>query len=161
MLRSARLEYRRLGAGDLDTFHALAVDPHVRRYLLDGEVMPREWADAELGSSDALFESRGVGLWLVHEAGEPIGFAGFRVFAELEESPQLLYALVERATGRGLASEIAAALIAHARQVGLEPLAAAVDEVNTASVRVLEKVGFRLRETRPGGPFGNTRLYRL
>jgi RimJ/RimL family protein N-acetyltransferase len=160
VLGSARLTYRRLTAGDLDAFHALAVDPHVRRYLLDGQVVPREWADSELAASEALFASRGVGLWLVAEADETIGFAGFRLFPEVEESPELLYALLERATGRGLATEIAAALVVHARDVGLEPIAAAVDEVNGASVRVLEKVGFRPRDAVPGA-FGLIRLFRL
>lgn len=160
MPTSPRLAYRRLGAADLDPFHAIATDEYVRRYLLDGQVVPREWADDELGASDRLFESAGVGLWLVADGDDVIGFAGFRVFPELEAAPQLLYALLERATGRGLATEIAAALIGHAREVGLEPIVAAVDEVNAASVRVLEKVGFRRRGERDGA-FGVVRLYEI
>ena len=157
---SPRLAYRRLGPGDLDRFHALATDEHVRRYLMDGEVVPREWADDELVASDRLFETDRVGLWLVEEEGDVIGFAGFRVFPEVEPAPQLLYALLERVTGRGLATEITAALIAHAREVGLAPILSAVDEVNAASVRVLEKAGFRRRGDRQGA-FGVTRLYGL
>lgn len=157
---SARLAYRRLGAADLDRFHAIATDAHVRRYLLDGHVLPREWAEDELAASDRLFEMDRVGLWLVAEGDDVIGFAGFRVFPELEPAPQLLYALVERVTGRGLATEITAALIAHAREVGLQPIVAAVDEINAASVRVLEKAGFRRRGDREGA-FGVTRLYEL
>ena len=160
MPTSPRLEYRRLRAGHLDRFHALATDAHVRRYLLDGEVLPREWAAEELAASDRLFETAGVGLWLVAERGDVVGFAGFRVFAGLEAAPQLLYALLERVTGRGLATEIARALVVHAREVGLAPIVAAVDEVNAASVRVLEKAGFRRREERDGA-FGAVRLYEL
>jgi RimJ/RimL family protein N-acetyltransferase len=157
---SPRLAYRRLGSGDLDRFHALATDEHIRRYLLDGQVLPREWADGELAASDRLFEAAGVGLWLVVEGGDVIGFAGFRVFAEVEPAPQLLYALLELATGRGLATEITGALIAHAREVGLDPIVASVDEVNAASVRVLEKAGFRRRGEQEG-ELGVMRLYEL
>ncbi len=160
MPTSPRLAYRRLGGGDLDRFHALAIDAHVRRYLLDGQVLPREWAEDELEASDSLFEAAGVGLWLVAEGDDVIGFAGFRVFAAMEPAPQLLYALLERVTGRGLASEITGALVAHAREVGLDPIVAAVDEVNAASVRVLEKAGFRRRGEREGA-FGVVRLYEL
>lgn len=157
---SPRLAYRRLGAGDLDRLHALATDEHVRRYLMDGQVVAREWADDELVASDRLFETDGVGLWLVAEGDDVVGFAGFRVFPEVEPAPQLLYALLERASGRGLATEIAAALIAHAREVGLAPILSAVDQVNAASIRVLEKVGFR-RRGECEGAFGAILLYEL
>lgn len=160
MPTSPRVAYRRLGAADLDRFHAIATDEHVRRYLLDGQLLPREWADDELAASDRLFEQAGVGLWLVAEGDDVIGFAGFRVFPEVEPAPQLLYALLERATGRGLATEIAVALVAHAREVGLDPILAAVDEVNAASVRVLEKAGFRRRGEQEG-ELGVMRLYEM
>jgi len=87
-------------------FQRLATDPHVRRYLMDGEIMEIGWCEAVIRDSDALFASEGIGLWLVSDAVAPeipIGFCGFREFPELMPGSQLLYALLERATGRGLA----------------------------------------------------------
>jgi [ribosomal protein S5]-alanine N-acetyltransferase len=143
---SARLVYRELGERDLDAFHALVVDAHIKRYLLDGEDMTRDWAWAEILASSALFENQGVGIWLVFATaqGEPIGFCGFRVFPELGPEPHLLYALREEHTGKGYATEIARALVDQARDhAGLDRLITAVDEPNRASMRVLDKVGFR------------------
>lgn len=89
-----RLTFRRLGEADLDVFHRLVTDPHVRRYLLDGEVMTRAWAASEIEAARRLFETHGVGLWLLEEDGEVVGFAGFRVFDDTGKGPQLLYALL-------------------------------------------------------------------
>lgn len=145
-MSSARLVYRELGVHDLGAFHALVVDAHIKRYLLDGEDMTRDWARAEILASRERFDSQGIGIWLVFESaqGEPIGFCGFRVFPELGPEPHLLYALREEFTGKGYATEIARALVHQARtQAGLDRLITAVDEPNRASIRVLEKAGFR------------------
>jgi len=63
----------------LDDFHRLVQDEHVRRYLMDGQIFPREWSEQRIIESAALFDRRGVGLWLVHdnESGEIVGFCGF------------------------------------------------------------------------------------
>jgi RimJ/RimL family protein N-acetyltransferase len=59
--------------------------------------------------------------------------------------------MFERFTGRGYAVEMARAAITHARaRVGFERIVAAVDEVNVASLRVLEKLGFERIATRQG-----------
>ena len=132
----------------------------MRRFLLDGALVSRDWAEAEVAASDRLFAALGVGLWLVAEAagGPAIGFSGFRIFEEVEPAPQLLYALVEARTGRGYATEMARALVGCAREVGLSPVRAGVDAVNLASVRVLEKVGFE-RAGEVTGAFGPLWLY--
>jgi RimJ/RimL family protein N-acetyltransferase len=102
MLSSPRLRYEPLGIGHLDRFHSLAQDAHVRRYLMDGEVFPREWSEDRVRDSEALMAGRGVGLWLVFESTsrDPIGFCGFLELPTAAE-PQLVYALLERFTGRG------------------------------------------------------------
>jgi [ribosomal protein S5]-alanine N-acetyltransferase len=72
-----------------------------------------------------------------------------------------MYAMLERFTGRGFATEMARAAIADARtRPGFEEIEADVDEINTASIRVLEKVGFERVEVQPGA-FGNLLLLRL
>ena len=139
-------------------FHALVTDDHVRRYLLDGELMPRAWAVDEIAASERLFMVQRVGLWLVSDDDGVLGFCGFRVYNELEPHPHLLYAVLPRGTGRGLATEMTGAMIAFADEVGFAPLRASVDEINAASVRVLENTGFRLRET-VRGAFGAMRIY--
>jgi hypothetical protein len=44
-MRSERLRYEPVTPAALDVFHTLVQDEHVRRYLMDGKVMPREWSE--------------------------------------------------------------------------------------------------------------------
>jgi ribosomal-protein-alanine N-acetyltransferase len=170
-LHSSRLGYRVLDEPDVDALHALITDAHVKRYLCDGQTLPREWAADTIAASKRLFAIRGVGLWLMFEdaagAGAPIGFVGFVDFSgaggfeEFGGEPQLLYALREDAAGQGYATEAARAAIDHAREHGgFTAVYAAVDEPNQASVRVLEKLGFARCGQQPGA-FGQMILFRL
>lgn len=155
---SPRLAWRRLGADDLTAFHRLLIEPHVRRFLLDGHEVGLDWCAEAIRASDALFDARGLGLWLLRRPGrdEVIGFAGFKVFPSMGSAPQLLYGVVEAATGKGLATEAAAALLPVAASAGLDPVTAAVDGPNHASLRVLEKLGFERTRTTDEGDFGST-----
>jgi len=161
-MHSERLRYHPAGPESLDAFHRLVQDEHVRRYMMDGNVFPREWSAERMRQSQALFERRGVGIWLAHDrhTDELVGFCGFDDSSGRPE-PQLVYALFERFTGRGLATEMARAAIAQARtQPGLDEIMADVDEINAASVRVLERLGFERIAVHPGA-FGNLILLRL
>jgi [ribosomal protein S5]-alanine N-acetyltransferase len=160
---SERLRYAPLEAAHLEAFHGLVEDDHVRRYLLDGQKFPREWTSARIADSRALFQRRGVGLWLAHErsSGELVGFCGFLEFADQHPEPQLIYALLERFVGRGYATEMARAAIAEARlHPGFVQIIAGVDEVNARSLRLLEKLGFQRFATLQGS-FGNLFLLQL
>lgn len=160
---SARLRYVPVAPAALDAFHALVQDAHVLRYLMDGITHPRAWSEARIRDSEALFERRGVGLWLAHDrtTHAVVGFCGFLEFPTADPEPEIVYALPARHTGCGYATEMARASIAHARgRAGFRDIAAAVDEVNTASLRVLDKLGFERYGSRPGA-FGATLLLRL
>lgn len=160
---SPRLRYRPIAAEDLEDFHRLIVDEHIRRYLLDGNLFDRPWTAARIEDSQALFAARGVGLWLAREqsSDQLVGFCGFMVFSELQPEPQLLYALREPWSGRGLATEMGETCIAEARRhPGFATIYSGVDEVNAASLRVLEKLGFQ-RVSVVQGSFGNLHLLQL
>lgn len=161
-MHSERLRYHPVAPESLDIFHALVQDEHVRRYMMDGQRLPREWSEARVRESQALFARRGVGIWLARDTAtdEAVGFCGFWIAPSFPE-PQLLYALLERWTGRGLAAEMARAAIAHARgTAGFRAIEADVDAVNARSVRLLETLGFERVGTTPGA-FGDVLLFRL
>jgi cupin 2 domain-containing protein len=149
-LESERLRYRCLTEADLDTFHALAMDRHIRAYMLDGSIVERSRASSILQASDALFEDREVGLWLVFRDEEAIGFCGFHVFEKPDPEPQILYAFTEPHTGLGYATEVTRALVERVAALGWDRVATAVDEPNVASIRVLRKVGFSRMFSFPG-----------
>lgn len=160
---SARLRYERLDIGTLDRFHLLVTDDHVREYLMDGQVLPVSWSRDRIRDCEALVARRGVGLWLAYDRAtdELVGFCGFLDVPATHPEPQLVYAMFERWSGKGYATEMARAAIAEARtHEGFEQIFATVDEVNTASRRVLEKLGFT-RVGTSNGTFGNVFLCRL
>lgn len=162
-LSSKRLRYRPLAQDQLDEFHALVIDSHIRRYMLDGAVMERSWSNQNLIASQALFTDREVGLWLIYPNDEPldeaIGFAGFHVLKEPNPEPQLVYALVEAQTGQGYATEVGRALIEEVTARGWQEVVTAVDAPNTASIRVLRKLGFAQSFSFPGA-FGRQFYFR-
>lgn len=161
-LTSPRLSYAPFAPEQVDDLLALARDPDLRRFLLDGQLVSLGWCLEEIAQSARLFEARGVGQWLVAERSRPelpVGFCGFRVFPEVEPEPELLYALLPGFWGRGYATEAARALLAFARaQAGFGRVLSAVDAPNAASIRVLEKLGFRARGSVPG-EFGRILLF--
>jgi [ribosomal protein S5]-alanine N-acetyltransferase len=159
---SDRLRYAPVVLENLDCFHSLVTDEHVRRYLMDGNLFPREWSEERVRESQCLFKRRGVGIWLVSDAAndELVGFCGFMEIPSIHPDPQLIYALFERFSGKGYATEMARASLAHARGRGFTQILASVDEVNAASCRILEKLGFVQVATQPGsfGPVFQLRL---
>jgi ribosomal-protein-alanine N-acetyltransferase len=162
-VESERLTYAQLRPSDLDAFHGLVRDDHVRRYLLDGELLPPDWSEQRIRESQRLFERRGVGIWLASEkaTGALAGFCGFLEAVSVHPEPELVYALRERFTGKGYATEMARAAIVEARtRPGFDAIFAAVDEVNAASVGILDKLGFQRTGVRPGH-FGAMLLLKL
>lgn len=86
-------------------------------------------------------------LWLVVRdaaTGEPLGMCGIVVGREGLDSPDIGYAFLARHGGNGYATEAARVVLRHARDVmGLPKVAAITSPGNTASQRVLEKIGLR------------------
>jgi RimJ/RimL family protein N-acetyltransferase len=60
------------------------------------------------------------------------------------EEPELWYELTHKAWGRGIATEAAQACVRYAfEEVGMERVIAGADAPNTASLRVIEKLGMK------------------
>ena len=140
---TARLIGERLRGDHLADLVALHLDPDVSRYI--GGVRSPVATAAWLATAMAHWDRHGFGLWALRTgAGEFAGRAGVR-HAVIEGVPEfeLLYTLKRDFWGRGLASEIAAALVGTARsRLGAPSLVALVVAGNDASRRVLEKSGF-------------------
>jgi RimJ/RimL family protein N-acetyltransferase len=142
-LESPRLRLRPVEAADHDFFHRQWNDPELGRFLWDAAPVATETVTEVLESSAASFAARGYGLWHVsrREDGTALGFCGLRVAAD-SGRVELLYALEPSCWGQGCATEAARAVLAYAFDVvGLESVIASTNPANTASWRVLEKLG--------------------
>lgn len=89
------------------------------------------------------------------ETGEVIGYCGlFAVGGRPADEPELAYELLVSAHGNGYATEAARAVVTWAREAGYPRLWADVWDWNTASRRVLDKLGFRETEVVEPGEHG-------
>lgn len=132
--------------GDLDALHALVTDPGVRRYLFDDQIVEREVVGGIIERSQAQHRDEGHGLWLAHlrQGGQLAGFTGFWYFRDPPEL-ELLYALAPANWGKGLATELATAMLRHGFEtLGFASITGSTDAPNTASCRVMERAGMTL-----------------
>lgn len=91
------------------------------------------------------------------DTAEVIGYCGlFAVDGRPADEPELAYELLVAAHGHGYATEAAHAVVTWAREAGYPRLWADVWDWNTASVRVLEKLGFRATGVVEPGPHGES-----
>jgi len=151
-LVTPRLTLSPLGTADTEALHALWTAPGVRRFLWDDEVIPTDRTAEVVRRSALLFAERGLGLWSArlrdsvsgYGGAKLAGFAGYWYFRDPPEL-ELLYGVAEPLWGRGLGTELARVMIQYAwGSLGFHDVNASTDRGNTASVRVLEKLGFTM-----------------
>ena len=153
-IATPRLLLRRLAPTDLFDFQAYRTDPEVGRWqgwTATGDVAAR--AFLEQNASAKLFvpgEWFQLGIALT-EAGEPgrlIGDIGIGVDERDPATAEIGFSMHRGWQGRGLASEAVgtARTLAFAHG-GVRRMRAITDTRNTSSIRLLQRLGFRLDET--------------
>jgi RimJ/RimL family protein N-acetyltransferase len=153
-LRTPRLLLRHWRGDDLDAFAAVNADPDVMRYIHDGRPLDREATAERLTRYQQHWREHGFGLYAVEirETGELAGFTGLAVptfLPEIMPAVEIGWRLGPAFWGRGLATEAARAVVAHARaELELRRLVSVHIVGNEASARVMVKLGMSLeRET--------------
>jgi RimJ/RimL family protein N-acetyltransferase len=133
---------RPVAAADIDALHALLTDAQVRRHLLDGESVSRDFVARTVANSEQGFARRGCGLYAIVGAEDALlGLCGFHMTGTPPER-QLVYALTPPAWGRGYAREAVRAVVAQAQTLRLPQIIATTDADNAASIAVLRACGF-------------------
>jgi len=151
VLRTERLVLRPVTAGDHAVLRAHWAAPDVRRFLFDGATLSAAEITETIENSARDFGRAGYGLWLVHENGGTnlVGAAGLRPLEDL--GLEIFYSLAPGSWGKGYATEAARAVLDHALgPLGLPEVLAEVDEGNTASVAVIERLGMIPFDVVPG-----------
>ena len=142
-LRTKRCVLRPIAAGDREQLHELWVSAGVRRFLWDNEMIPIARTQAAIEQSQRMFEEQAFGLWGAWCSTSLIGFAGLWPFRDPPDL-ELFYGVTERLWGHGYAAEIALGVMTYCfDSLHMPVVRASTDAANTASVRVLEKLGFR------------------
>ena len=153
MLETDRLLLRAVEESDLDAVYAYASNPNMTHFTLwethqspeDTLTFVRDYAQSRY--REQVPEPYGI---VVKADREPrvVGSLGCFWTSQPNGSMELGYALAEPYWGRGLVVEAARAVVDHTfRTYAVERLQARVMEGNVASLRVLEKLGFRFEGT--------------
>ncbi len=142
IVRTPRLALRPFAASDLRTLHRQWNDREVRRYLFDDAPVPLAVVSGQIAASRALFRERGFGFFTIRRGARTIGFAGLRPFGRPRRI-ELLYALRPAYWARGYATEASLAVLRLGFARGLRTIWAGADPPNSASFRVMRRLGFR------------------
>ncbi len=145
ILETQRLLLKPILESELSTLHAIFIDSYVRKYLCDGKIFPLQQVEEMLTESQKNFEEKRFGLWFVETKSEKeiIGFVGLWDFFD-EKQPQLVYALLPKATKKGYASEAATKILEYCfNELGYQYLLASCDKPNIESQKVAERIGMR------------------
>ena len=144
-IRTARLNLREFVLNDFDAVYAYSSDPRVTRYLFFGprdEYSTTEYLEGLLASQREKPRTRFELAVEEIATGAVIGACDLS-FIESDEV-DLGYMLGINSWGRGYATEIASALVDAAfSDLRAERVISTVDVNNSASIRVLEKIGMR------------------
>jgi ribosomal-protein-alanine N-acetyltransferase len=148
-----RLLHRALNVEDAGAFFALNSHPDVMRHTGEAPLGSLDEARAALAAYPD-FATVGFGRWgcVLRSTGRVIGFCGLKRLPELD-AVDVGYRFLPEFWGRGLATEACSASIGFGFEtLGLDEIIALVLPANTASIRVLTKVGMRPdgRETAAG-----------
>lgn len=141
-LTTDRLTLRPASHEDHAALLAHWTDPRVRRFLLDGAVLSCDEITQAIEDSMRDFTASGYGLWLIRrtDAAALVGTAGLRPLEDL--GLEVIYSLAPGAWGNGYATEASRAVVEYALgTLGLPEILAEVDERNTASTAVVERLG--------------------
>jgi RimJ/RimL family protein N-acetyltransferase len=149
VLETKRLIVRRFTVADAQFILTLLNEPSFLRYIGDKKV--RNLDDARqylLNGPVASYERNGFGLCLValRESQTPIGMCGILIREGLPD-PDIGFAFLPEFWNKGFAFEAATAVLQDARErLRLERVLAITSLDNDASIKLLQKLGFRFEK---------------
>ncbi|MFE3500259.1 GNAT family N-acetyltransferase [Kitasatospora sp. NPDC059146] len=167
-IETSRLVLRRWRESDVPVMAEVHADPEVMRWIGDRRVLGPELSRAAVERWERAWEDEGFGLFAVElrETGELAGFAGLAVplfLPEVLPAVEIGWRLGRSFWGRGIATEAATAALRFGfEDCGLERVVSIAQIGNTASERVMAKLGLRVeRETTVPGNGNAVRVHEL
>jgi [ribosomal protein S5]-alanine N-acetyltransferase len=141
VLETARLHIRGLEFSDLEPFFAVCGNSQAMRWMGDRQPLSlsdtRRWIT--VSQDNYAQHQRGCMAVCEKDSQQLIGFCG--LVRGFENQIELIYAFLPNVWGRGYATEAASAMLGYSHSI-LPCVLATIYPENTASQRVLEKLGF-------------------
>jgi RimJ/RimL family protein N-acetyltransferase len=161
VLLTARMRGERLGPEHQAALAPILADPRVGE-TMGGVSTPEQVAEG-LAAAAAAWERDGFGYWMFFDAatGEPVARGGLSR-TEFDGRPEVEvgWTVAPERWGEGLATELGAAALDVAFELGLRDVVAFTLPHNAPSRRVMDKLGFTYEKTAPYKTFGDHVLYR-
>ncbi len=146
VLETARLRLRPFMPDDLDDYHTqIYSDPDVTRYLPGGQPRPKDRTKAVLDFSIEHGQKHGFTLWAVLKKADNtfIGHCGL-VWLQSAQEVEVAYAFGKDHWGKGYGTEAAHASLRYGfESAQLEQIIALAVPENTASQKIMQKIGMR------------------
>lgn len=143
-----RLVLRQPILEDLDAMWSIFADPRTSRFSVLGPMVDRSVAEERFNAWIVHWQERGFGYWAISERETDkhvIGFGGllWRSLPGYPDGLHLGYRLAYDAWGKGFATELGAAALEQAQELGFTSVLAVTSPDHVASIRVLEKLALR------------------
>jgi RimJ/RimL family protein N-acetyltransferase len=148
-IETTRLRLRHCTLEDLDTLSVIRSDPNVMQYIGKGKPQSRKQVKEVILDISSHWQEHGFGRWgIVHkEDRRLIGLCGLS-YLENRPDVEVGYTLAKAYWGQGFASEVAAASLRYGfEEVKLDRIVALAYPENTASRRVMDKLGMHFVKT--------------
>lgn len=143
IIETHRLRLRLFEPSDVEQLHQLYSDPEVMRFMRG--TRSRQQAEEHVQAFAEQYAKTGFTMWAVEQKadGQIIGRVGL-FFLDGTEEVELAYLIAKSHWGKGFATEASVACLDFCfRQIALESIAAIAVPENGASLRVMEKLGFK------------------
>ena len=153
-IETERLKLRDWEEKDLLPFQRMNANRQVRRFF--PSILSYRRSELDMQAMQKNLEQDGMGLFAVElkESGEWIGFIGVNHIPEksqysFEELPfyEIGWRLIPEVWDNGIATEGAEAVVEYVKEKGVAEIYSMTAESNTASRRVMEKIGMALKDT--------------
>lgn len=147
ILDTERCTVREITVKDVDRLYEIYAEPQITEFmenLYENREEELAYTKDYIRCHYAFYD---FGMWIVQEqeSGRIIGRAGFDMRPE-HEIPELGFMICRECQNRGYAEEVCRALLIYGRQhLGFERVSAFTHPENTASRRLLQKLGFSCR----------------
>jgi RimJ/RimL family protein N-acetyltransferase len=161
ILETSRLLLREFQLSDAEKMYELNSDPEVIKYTGDPPFKSVE-ETRDFLSKYKDYQHNGYGRWImiIKETNETIGWCGLKL--NEEKFVDLGFRLFRKHWNKGYASEAAKACLAYGfKTLNMDFIIGRVVSENTASVKVLEKLGMKYWKNETCHGFEDARYYKI
>jgi ribosomal-protein-alanine N-acetyltransferase len=145
---------------DLEALYSICGNAELMKYVGDGKPLSKEQTQKWIEVSILNYKLKGFGMYGVFSKDNDtlIGYCGLILSSDINDY-ELIYALDKQYWGKGLATEIANAVVKYGfEKLKLKTIFASIDPANKVSEKILLKIGF-LEKFRREDQFGLETIY--